>query len=115
MLSVIFFAVFSLVFLTIPHPSSHLFCRALLHFLDPDKFRSKDEFVQNYKNLSSFNENEVYVVIDTIYFFPSLLLPQCNLMCLHYFMLACKSSYGIETSHTSKSYQRCGEIITPQD
>ncbi|KAG5064610.1 hypothetical protein JHK85_005793 [Glycine max] len=32
---------------------------ALLHFLDPDKFRSKDEFVQNYKNLSSFNENEV--------------------------------------------------------
>ncbi|KAG4402808.1 hypothetical protein GLYMA_02G281000v4 [Glycine max] len=32
---------------------------ALLHFLDPDKFRSKDEFVQNYKNLSSFNENEL--------------------------------------------------------
>lgn len=33
--------------------------RALLHFLDSDKFNSKDEFVQNYKNLSSFNENEV--------------------------------------------------------
>lgn len=33
--------------------------RALLHFLDPDKFKSKDDFVQNYKNLSSFNENEV--------------------------------------------------------
>ncbi|GLT50732.1 hypothetical protein SLA2020_241980 [Shorea laevis] len=32
---------------------------ALLHFLDPDKFRSKDDFVQNYKNLSSFNENEL--------------------------------------------------------
>ncbi|XP_059625031.1 protein CHROMATIN REMODELING 5 isoform X2 [Cornus florida] len=32
---------------------------ALLHFLDPDKFRSKDEFVQNYKNLSSFNEIEL--------------------------------------------------------
>ncbi|KAK1372837.1 Chromatin remodeling complex subunit [Heracleum sosnowskyi] len=32
---------------------------ALLHFLDPDKFKSKDEFVQNYKNLSSFNENEL--------------------------------------------------------
>ncbi|KAF4394940.1 hypothetical protein F8388_017668 [Cannabis sativa] len=32
---------------------------ALLHFLDPDKFTSKDDFVQNYKNLSSFNENEL--------------------------------------------------------
>ncbi|KAK9053416.1 hypothetical protein SSX86_030050 [Deinandra increscens subsp. villosa] len=33
--------------------------RALLHFLDSDKFNSKDEFVQNYKNLSSFNEIEL--------------------------------------------------------
>ncbi|KAL9234807.1 hypothetical protein vseg_009633 [Gypsophila vaccaria] len=32
---------------------------ALLHFLDPDKFRNKDVFVQNYKNLSSFNEIEL--------------------------------------------------------
>lgn len=32
---------------------------ALLHFLDCDKFKSKDDFVQNYKNLSSFNENEL--------------------------------------------------------
>ncbi|XP_052310616.1 protein CHROMATIN REMODELING 5 isoform X2 [Populus trichocarpa] len=32
---------------------------ALLHFLDPDKFRSKDDFIQNYKNLSSFNEIEL--------------------------------------------------------
>lgn len=32
---------------------------ALLHFLDRDKFKSKDDFVQNYKNLSSFNENEL--------------------------------------------------------
>ncbi|KDP35983.1 hypothetical protein JCGZ_08378 [Jatropha curcas] len=32
---------------------------ALLHFLDPDKFRNKDDFVQNYKNLSSFNEMEL--------------------------------------------------------
>ncbi|KAJ6424815.1 hypothetical protein OIU84_025561 [Salix udensis] len=32
---------------------------ALLHFLDPDKFRSKDDFVHNYKNLSSFNEIEL--------------------------------------------------------
>nr|XP_006349779.1 PREDICTED: protein CHROMATIN REMODELING 5 [Solanum tuberosum]XP_006349780.1 PREDICTED: protein CHROMATIN REMODELING 5 [Solanum tuberosum]XP_006349781.1 PREDICTED: protein CHROMATIN REMODELING 5 [Solanum tuberosum]KAH0707503.1 hypothetical protein KY289_012579 [Solanum tuberosum]KAH0710669.1 hypothetical protein KY284_012096 [Solanum tuberosum]KAH0774869.1 hypothetical protein KY290_012006 [Solanum tuberosum] len=32
---------------------------ALLHFLDPDKFKSKDDFVQNYKNLSSFNEMEL--------------------------------------------------------
>ncbi|OIW16296.1 hypothetical protein TanjilG_19012 [Lupinus angustifolius] len=32
---------------------------ALLHFLDADKFKSKDDFVQNYKNLSSFNENEL--------------------------------------------------------
>lgn len=39
----------------------HTNCRALLHFLDPDKFRSKDEFVQKYKNLSSFNEIEVLV------------------------------------------------------
>ncbi|KAL3518862.1 hypothetical protein ACH5RR_021451 [Cinchona calisaya] len=32
---------------------------ALLHFLDAEKFSSKDEFVQNYKNLSSFNEIEL--------------------------------------------------------
>ncbi|XP_075520131.1 protein CHROMATIN REMODELING 5-like [Primulina tabacum] len=32
---------------------------ALLHFLDPDKFKVKDDFVQNYKNLSSFNEMEL--------------------------------------------------------
>ncbi|KAK1402796.1 Chromatin remodeling 5 [Heracleum sosnowskyi] len=32
---------------------------ALLHFLDPNKFKGKDEFVQNYKNLSSFDENEL--------------------------------------------------------
>ncbi|XP_048228059.1 protein CHROMATIN REMODELING 5 isoform X2 [Ricinus communis] len=32
---------------------------ALLHFLDSDKFKSKDDFVQNYKNLSSFNEIEL--------------------------------------------------------
>ncbi|MFQ6651183.1 hypothetical protein Gotur_023049 [Gossypium turneri] len=32
---------------------------ALLHFLDPDKFKNKDDFVQNYKNLSSFNEIEL--------------------------------------------------------
>ncbi|KAL8480023.1 hypothetical protein ACS0TY_026817 [Phlomoides rotata] len=32
---------------------------ALLHFLDPDKFRSKDDFVHKYKNLSSFNETEL--------------------------------------------------------
>ncbi|PPD91623.1 hypothetical protein GOBAR_DD11444 [Gossypium barbadense] len=32
---------------------------ALLHFLDPHKFESKDDFVQNYKNLSTFNENEL--------------------------------------------------------
>ncbi|XWS28344.1 hypothetical protein CRYUN_Cryun25bG0060400 [Craigia yunnanensis] len=32
---------------------------ALLHFLDPDKFKSKDDFVRNYKNLSFFNEIEL--------------------------------------------------------
>ncbi|CAA0813205.1 Protein CHROMATIN REMODELING 5 [Striga hermonthica] len=32
---------------------------ALLHFLDSDKFRNKDDFVQRYKNLSSFNEIEL--------------------------------------------------------
>uniref|UniRef100_A0A2P2MEX3 Protein CHROMATIN REMODELING 5 n=1 Tax=Rhizophora mucronata TaxID=61149 RepID=A0A2P2MEX3_RHIMU len=32
---------------------------ALLHFLDHEKFKSKDDFVQNYKNLSSFNEIEL--------------------------------------------------------
>ncbi|KAF5767792.1 putative DNA helicase chromatin remodeling SNF2 family [Helianthus annuus] len=32
---------------------------ALLHFLDSDKFHSKDEFVQNYKNLGSFDEIEL--------------------------------------------------------
>ncbi|XP_022985556.1 protein CHROMATIN REMODELING 5-like isoform X2 [Cucurbita maxima] len=32
---------------------------ALLHFLDPDKFKSKDDFIYNYKNLSSFDENEL--------------------------------------------------------
>lgn len=44
--------------------------RALLHFLDHDKFKSKDDFIQNYKNLSSFNENEVQVTI--LFFFPSI-------------------------------------------
>lgn len=39
-----------------------VFCRALLHFLDPGKFKNKDEFVENYKNLSSFNESEVSFV-----------------------------------------------------
>ncbi|KAJ6838441.1 protein CHROMATIN REMODELING 5-like isoform X1 [Iris pallida] len=32
---------------------------ALLHFLDPVKFYSKDDFVEKYKNLSSFNEIEL--------------------------------------------------------
>ncbi|ONM60419.1 Protein CHROMATIN REMODELING 5 [Zea mays] len=32
---------------------------ALLHFLDPVKFNSKDSFVERYKNLSSFNETEL--------------------------------------------------------
>jgi chromodomain-helicase-DNA-binding protein 1 len=32
---------------------------ALLHFLDPEKFRSKDEFTEKYKNLSSFDEKEL--------------------------------------------------------
>lgn len=44
--------------------------RALLHFLDHDKFKSKDDFIQNYKNLSSFNENEVQVTI--LFLFPSI-------------------------------------------
>ncbi|KAL8140178.1 hypothetical protein V2J09_006199 [Rumex salicifolius] len=36
-----------------------LYYRALLHFLDHDKFKNRDDFVQNYKNLSSFNEIEL--------------------------------------------------------
>ncbi|CAI9761615.1 unnamed protein product [Fraxinus pennsylvanica] len=32
---------------------------ALLHFLDPGKFKSKEDFVQKYKNLSMFNEMEL--------------------------------------------------------
>ncbi|EHA8587062.1 hypothetical protein COCNU_scaffold001363G000010 [Cocos nucifera] len=32
---------------------------ALLHFLDPVKFNNKDDFVEKYKNLSSFNETEL--------------------------------------------------------
>ncbi|KAG6605931.1 Protein CHROMATIN REMODELING 5, partial [Cucurbita argyrosperma subsp. sororia] len=32
---------------------------ALLHFLDTDKFKNKEDFIQNYKNLSSFNETEL--------------------------------------------------------
>ncbi|KAG9443646.1 hypothetical protein H6P81_014986 [Aristolochia fimbriata] len=32
---------------------------ALLHFLDPVKFKNKDDFVVKYKNLSSFNEIEL--------------------------------------------------------
>ncbi|KAF8403596.1 hypothetical protein HHK36_011700 [Tetracentron sinense] len=32
---------------------------ALLHFLDPEKFKNKDDFVEKYKNLSSFNEIEL--------------------------------------------------------
>jgi chromodomain-helicase-DNA-binding protein 1 len=42
------------------HAFSHwMLDRALLHFLDHDKFRSKEEFIERYKNLSSFNEIEV--------------------------------------------------------
>lgn len=55
----------------------HLFLfpfRALLHFLDPEKFKSKDDFVQNYKNLSSFNENEVQFSILITY---ALTYPTC--------------------------------------
>lgn len=33
--------------------------RALLHFLDSDKFKSKEQFTEHYKNLSSFDEKEV--------------------------------------------------------
>eukprot|EP00250_Pteridium_aquilinum_P009901 c19015_g1_i2 orf=976-6498(-) len=32
---------------------------ALLHFLDGEKFRSKEDFVERYKNLNSFNEVEL--------------------------------------------------------
>lgn len=32
---------------------------ALLHFLDHEKFKNKDDFVEKYKNLSSFNEIEL--------------------------------------------------------
>ncbi|XP_058107074.1 protein CHROMATIN REMODELING 5 isoform X1 [Magnolia sinica] len=32
---------------------------ALLHFLDPEKFKNKDDFVEKYKNLSSFNDIEL--------------------------------------------------------
>ncbi|CAA3031733.1 CHROMATIN REMODELING 5-like [Olea europaea subsp. europaea] len=32
---------------------------AFLQFLDPDKFKSKEDFVRKYKNLSMFNEMEV--------------------------------------------------------
>lgn len=45
------------------------YIRALLHFLDPYKFNNKDEFVQNYKNLSSFNEIEV--LLDSFLFLKS--------------------------------------------
>lgn len=33
--------------------------RALLHFLDPDKFRVRDDFAEKYKNLKSVNGIEV--------------------------------------------------------
>ncbi|KAJ7189805.1 hypothetical protein O6H91_Y529900 [Diphasiastrum complanatum] len=32
---------------------------ALLHFLDPEKFKNKDDFAERYKNLNSFNETEL--------------------------------------------------------
>lgn len=32
---------------------------ALLHFLDPEKFKNRDDFVEKYKNLSSFDEHEL--------------------------------------------------------
>ncbi|CAA6654095.1 unnamed protein product [Spirodela intermedia] len=32
---------------------------SLLHFLDPGKFNNKDDFVEKYKNLSTFNEIEL--------------------------------------------------------
>jgi hypothetical protein len=40
---------------------SFLFCRALLHFLDSEKFRKKEDFVEKYKNLSSRELDETEV------------------------------------------------------
>lgn len=37
----------------------YVLARALLHFLDSDKFKSKEQFTEHYKNLSSFDEKEV--------------------------------------------------------
>lgn len=76
-----------------------IFGRALLHFLDHDKFRSKEEFVERYKNLSSFDEIEVLgFLLIAIQCFISLELGQSSLTPL-FFLLACKSAQRIEASH----------------
>lgn len=38
-----------------------LLLRALLHFLDSEKFNNKDQFTEHYKKLSLFDEKEVCV------------------------------------------------------
>lgn len=62
-ISMFVYATFLLFASTVGCISSVCLCcyRALLHFLDPHKFSSKEDFVENYKNLSSFNEIEVII------------------------------------------------------
>jgi hypothetical protein len=42
--------------------------RALLHFLDPKKFISNDEFIKKYKNHSSFVKKDVCSSISNLYY-----------------------------------------------
>lgn len=65
----------------------NFYIRALLHFLDPYKFNNKDEFVQNYKNLSSFNEIEV--LLDSFLFIILLLWTEKREIFLHLLFCIC--------------------------
>lgn len=83
--------------------------RALLHFLDPEKFRNKDVFVQNYKNLSSFNENEVQNSVPISCTFIEKLCLSCILIAIfiHFIWAACESPYGIKAPHITQSNKGC--------
>lgn len=105
-------------FLSLYDPFFFELCRALLHFLDPDKFRSKDDFVQNYKNLSSFNENEVCckgALLQNVLHALSFIYIFTNCKVYLFCLIACQSAFGIETSHSQESYQGCREILATKD
>lgn len=92
-----------------------LIFRALLHFLDGEKFRSKEEFVERYKNLNTFDEVEVSKfwrtlkkqALEFMDFELVLMLVTSLRRLLYNGLAACKFTYGAPPPSFAKSYQGC--------